>query len=290
MGKKKFSLTERAVLKTLVYRDLFDYPLKVEEVWQFLLERKSSLAAVNKALERLVVKKMLGKTGSYYFLAGREKVLETRERRKVVSQAKLKRAATYTRFLPFIPWVRGVFVTGALAVENVEPDSDLDVLVVACEKRVWLTRLFSTLFFDLMGVRVRPPGKIRDRVCPNIFLAETTLKIPPNEQNLYTAHEVIQSRPLWEKGPLHQRFLAENKWINRWLPNVNLPLHPGGSPSRKTTFLFDWLETVIYKLQLKYMEKKRTREIATPERILFHPKNLGAEVLASFRRNLDKMV
>ncbi len=281
---------EKAIIKTLAYRDLFDYPLTAEEIWRFLIEEKASPSVVNKTLARLVTEGRVENTGRYYFLPRRGEIVKLRARRQVVSQPKLKKTISYTRLLCLIPWVKGVFATGALAAENAQEDSDLDILIVASNKRVWLVRLISTVLLDLLGVRIKVPHKTKNRVCPNIFLSETALEVRPNEQNLYAAHEVVQAKPLWEKGPFHQRFLAENRWIGAWLPNVNLPSRSDKPLPKKGIFLLDWLEAVVYRLQIKYMEKKRTQETVTPERILFHQKDLAAEILANFQTNLDKLL
>ena len=52
----------------------------------------------------------------------------------------------------------------------------------------------------------------------------------------------------------------------------------------------DWLETFAYKVQLRYMEKKRTREVVTAERILFHPIDRAARILPKFEKRLGTLV
>lgn len=306
-------MIEEAIIKTLVYRDLFDYPLTAGEIWRFLIGAKASKVAIDEALPLLVEKGKVERKddhfGSanaerkkvaratrlwrgqssevYYFLPGRGEIVQLRREREAISRKKLERLRRYAKLLYFIPWVRAAFATGALAVGNADEESDLDLLIIATPRRLWLTRFLVSLVFGLLGVK-RSPGNAqnKDKVCPNMFLSETALKVPQDEQNLYTAHEVVQAQPIWERAPLRRCFLAENNWIEKFFSNFNFPPKPDGPRSKKGFRFFDWLEILAYRLQLKYMKKRRTCEIVTPERILFHPIDRAAEILPKFEKRL----
>ncbi|PIZ41297.1 hypothetical protein CO059_00030 [candidate division WWE3 bacterium CG_4_9_14_0_2_um_filter_48_10] len=282
------SPTARAIVKTLVYRDLFDYPLTTLEIHRFLIQEKSSQKVVEEALGKLTSAKVVQEKGGYYFLPGREETVVLRKKREAISLIKIKKATVYSKLFLLIPWVRGVFVTGALAVGNVDQKSDLDILVVAGRGRVWLTRLLVTLLLDLLWLRARPPGRVKDKVCPNMFLDETTLQVPKNEQNLYTAHEVVQAKVIWEREGIHQRFLVKNRWIKKFLPNVVIPSSSSSHRRRGGFFFFDWLEYGVYQAQLAYMQKRKTQEVVTPKRILFHPTDLPAKIVGDFEKRLTQ--
>jgi hypothetical protein len=123
-----------------------------------------------------------------------------------------------------------------------------------------------------------------------MFFVVTALKLPKNEQNMYTACEIAQAKPLWERGPVHQLFLAENSWIGKFLPNFNLPPEPKLPPSKWRFPPLDWLESFVYKIQLAYMAKRRTKEIVTPERILFHSQDLPSKILNSYQKRLKEFL
>lgn len=282
-------MIEEAIIKTLSYRDLFDYPLTAEEIHRFLIQQNSSREMVEKTLKKMVAEGGIEEKEGYHFLPGRRGITQLRREREAISQEKFRRACRYAKLLRPIPWVRAIFVTGALAVGNADEESDLDLLIIATARRLWLTRFLVFLTLSLLGVRRRPQNmQAKNKVCDNIFLSEFALSIPSSEQNLYTAHETVQVKPIWEKDVFQQCFLAENSWVKRFLPNFNLPPKPSKLRSRRSLLLFDWLELLAYKLQLKYMEKKRTREVVTPERILFHPIDRAAGILPKFEERLKR--
>jgi hypothetical protein len=285
-----FSSLEAAVIKTLLYRDLFDYPLTAEEVYRFLIKYKSTSEEVVLVLEDLVRRGVIGREGKFYFLPQRGEIVSLRKERTALSQEKLSKVLSFAKLLRFIPWVQGIFVTGALAVRNARKESDLDILIVSRGKRVWLTRLLVTVILDLLGKRVRPPQKIADRVCPNIFISEESLALPRDEQNLYTAHETVQVRPLWEREEVYGRFLASNRWVLTFLPNIApLPRLDGPFPKKKGWRFLDRLEEALFRAQLKHMEKRRTREIATSKRIFFHPVDLSKKTLSLYQKRLSQI-
>lgn len=50
--------------------------------------------------------------------------------------------------------------------------------------------------------------------------------------------------------------------------------------------MFNLLEKLAYKLQLKYMKKKRTIEITTPSVIRFHPHDIRQKVLGEYQERI----
>jgi len=72
---------ERAILKTLLYSSLFGYPLKEEEIYKFLItDKKIEKTELHKALEKLKPKVKSNK--EFYFLLGKEKLVEKRKNRE----------------------------------------------------------------------------------------------------------------------------------------------------------------------------------------------------------------
>jgi len=113
-----------------------------------------------------------------------------------------------------IPWVKLVALTGARAMNNAVPDDDIDLMIITAKNRLWLTRLILTI---LLFPWLRRGRKISRRLCLNLWLDETALAIKP--QNLFTAHEICQARPLFERDKLYQRFISANLWVKTCLAN-----------------------------------------------------------------------
>ena len=293
-------MIEDAVIKTLCYRDLFDYPLTEDEVIRFLIDVSARPIDVRRALAQLVAERKIKEKDGFYFLRGREEITRTRVRRGEISERKYAEAHRLGQLLRRVPWVKAVFLTGALAAGNADENSDFDFLIVTAENRVWLVRFLTYMLFSLLRVKRKPGVEAApNRACLNIFLSESALSMPKNEQNLFTAHEISLARPLWAKEYLHQRFLGENPWVKDHLPNIEVPdIKEDADYKRQNTGLpatiyrllanpfWTFIDFIVHRLQLYYMREKRTREIVERDRILFHPIDLSRKVLSAYRVKL----
>jgi len=208
----------KAVLCTLAYADIFDYPLKDEEIWRFLIStKKESPASVKRVLLELP---QVSQKENYYFLKAKKDLAALRRKRARLSKKKLKIASKIAGWLKLVPFIKLVALTGALAMENSQKDDDIDFLIVTSKNRLWLTRLLIVLLIELVDSRRRPGDKkFKDKVCLNMFLTENHLALPKKERDLFSAHEVCQMRILWEKDDTYQKFLKANQWVKRYLPN-----------------------------------------------------------------------
>lgn len=211
---------ERAIVQTVAYADVFDYPLTADEVHRYLVGVPASQGAIRAALSSgRLVPRLLVRRGRYYALAGREAAVETRRRRATISAIFWRRAIHYARLIANLPFVRMVAVTGALAMDNVA-DEDIDYLVVTEPGRLWVCR---ALVVGLVKLAAR--GGVT--LCPNYFLSERALVL--RERNLFTAHEVAQMVPIAGLA-IYQRLRELNRWTEHFLPNA------GGPPRRVDRF------------------------------------------------------
>ena len=208
---------QKAILKTLSYADVFDYPLTLSELHQFLIGQKVSINDLVKALTEI---KEVAQDGQFFFLKKRPKIVQIRQKRFKCSQDKLKIANQVARYLRLIPFIKMVAVTGNLAMNNTKEQDDIDFLIVTSQNRLWLTRLLTVFLVELVANRRRPKDQeVEDKICLNMFLAENYLQVPKKEQNLFSAHEVFQAKLLWEKEKTYQKFLKANQWAQKYLPN-----------------------------------------------------------------------
>ncbi len=74
---------QAAILKTLVYADLFNYPLKLEEINQYLISnRKTTEKEVNQPLLELLRLGKIGQEKLYFFLKNRSKIVFLRKQQE----------------------------------------------------------------------------------------------------------------------------------------------------------------------------------------------------------------
>ena len=209
-----------AILRTLAYADIFDYPLKLEELHRFLINQKTDNQFFKKNLKDL---KQISSKDKYFFLKNKERNIYLRKKREKYSRGKIKIAQKVAIWLKQIPWVKMVGITGNLAMFNADKEDDIDLLILTKKNRLWLSRFLAILITELLGLRRRPGQKIvANKICLNMFLDEDHLQVPIKERNLVTAHEICQLRPLFSKDNFYQKFIQQNQWSQSFLPNWKL--------------------------------------------------------------------
>ena len=207
----------RAIVETVAYADIFDYPLTVAEVHRYLVGVRASEAEVRSALlDSELVPRYLSRSGEWISLPGRESVVEIRIRRTAIAATFWPRALRYGRIIASLPFVRMVAITGELAVDNADRHSDIDYFIVTEPGRLWLCRAWTVALVRL----ARLAG---DTICPNYILSERALEL--DSRSLYTAHELTQMVPI-SGNATYERLRALNSWSEEFLPNAS------GAPRR----------------------------------------------------------
>jgi hypothetical protein len=243
---------ERAILETLLYSDLFDYPLTLDEVVHYLGVRsvadevRACLADTHHLHGRLI------ETGGYLALRGREALIARRLDRAVTSDRLWRRARRFVRVLRLLPFVRMIAITGSLAMQNSAAGDDIDVLIVTAPDRVWLTRAFA--------IALVHAGKLGgDTLCPNYVISERALTL--EKHTLFVAHEFMQMVPAYGLD-VYQRMRAANPWIQSLLPNAVRPWQceldrPAGLIGRRLKRGLEWLLAGRLGDQLEAWEMRR---------------------------------
>lgn len=214
-------LLSKIILKTIHYADLFDYPLKLNEIHRFLISpRAESFSAVGAELLSLVEKEKVGQEGEFYFLPRRRELVVLRPFREGLTQVKMAEVNGAIHWLSLFPWVRLVSLTGALAVGNADEKADVDLMVVTSRGRLWLTRIALFAFLSLVGLKRKdnPEGPL-GKICINLWCDEENMSVNKEDQDLVVAHEIAQMKPLVDKGQTYERFVEANLWLKKFLPN-----------------------------------------------------------------------
>ena len=280
-------MIEKAILRTLVYADIFSYPLTLFQIHKFLISsKKIGVEEVERCLEKLVKNKKIEFRKGFYFLPQRDLVRQ-RLKRKKISERKIRMAKKIAFLLKLVPFVKLVGITGRLAVKNAEEDDDLDFLLITAKNRLWLTRIFVVFLLEFFGLRRRyKEEKARDKVCLNLFLEEGFLSLPRSKRNLYTAHEIVQINVLWEREEIYRKFLGANQWVKKYLANAVVgereeEIKEGGKKG-----IWDFFESLAYRFQFWYMKRHKTREKVSFHYAFFHPQPVETWVLEKYRKKL----
>ncbi|MCX7851419.1 MAG: hypothetical protein N2383_01420 [Caldilineales bacterium] len=207
------AILAQAILRTVAYADVFDYPPTVAEVHRYL-EVPATLAQVETCLhDGLLASGRLVAHDGYLTLPGRETIVAVRREREARARLLWPRALAYGRWLAAVPFVRMVALTGSLAVNNPDERSDLDYLLITASGRLWLCRAMVILL-------VRWAAHRGDTICPNYLLSEQALALAP--QDYFVARELTQLVPLYGLAVYH-RLRRVNAWTATFLPNADGP-------------------------------------------------------------------
>jgi hypothetical protein len=205
--------TEEAVLRTLLYADVFNFPMTLPEIHHFLIaDAPVPLEQIAHALTHSdILREAVAFSNGYYFCTGRDKLVAIRAVREQASAALWEQAMCYGLWLARLPFVRMVALTGALAMRNAaSPTDDLDYVIVTAPGRVWLARGFAVLLVKLVKLR----GVV---LCPNYVLSFTAME--QERRDLFIAHEVAQMVPIYGE-PIYDALRARNRWVLRHMPNT----------------------------------------------------------------------
>ena len=209
------SALERAILHTILYSDLFDYPLTSAEVAHYLIGVSCLADEVCTCLARSDwLAERVAEVEGYFVVRGREALIAQRRDRAAASDRLWRRARRFVRVLRALPFVRMIGITGALAMRNSAAGDDLDVFIVTASDRVWLTRA--------LAITVVYAGKLcGDTLCPNYIVSERALVL--DRHTLFVAHEFAQMSPIYGFD-LYDQMCAANGWVRSFLPNASHPL------------------------------------------------------------------
>ncbi len=294
------SSTEESIIETLCYADVFDYPLTLEEVCKWLIKIKYQPMAEKIKKEKLEIiirtLRKIKKKNGYYFLEGRKEIVDIRKKREKYSCKKIKIAQKITVLLKLIPTIKLVGITGALALNNARKDDDIDLFIITSSGFLWITRLLVTIIIECTGCRRHPEEKnINNKICFNMFIDENHLFVGNKERDLFSAHEILQMKPLFVRDNVYRKFLQENNWVEKYLPNIHGELTLAKSDKEQAGWrnrinIFWLIEDLLKKFQLWYMKNRRTTEIISDGIIRFHPHDAREWVMKRYREKIKRYI
>ncbi len=204
------------------------------------------------------------------------------------------------------PFVDAIYLANSMSFNWLHADSDIDLFVVAQERRVWLARFFMTLMMWVYSIKRR--GKIiRKRFCLSFFVDRNNQNLETlllHKRDIYLPYWIAHLVPIY----LHRWALiySQNLWIQSFLPNwtpqqhISLGIHPSLEIGffRKIIEIcfywwignfFEYCIQKIWSLRIRYLTAKKPelhRGVLYTKSILkFHndKRNLYSELIFSRR-------
>ncbi len=283
---------EAAILRTVLYADVFQFALTLTELHYYLIhDEPVSLEVIQETLYHSpTLQAQLCLDTGYIALLDSSPIIALRQQRDQIARRLLPEAAHYGRWLANIPFVRMVALTGALAASNpAHEKDDFDYLLVTQPGRVWLARAMAILVVRI----VRRQGR---ELCPNYILAADNLV--QERQDLYIARELAQMLPLYGY-PVFLDMRRINDWMGTFFPNAAPPppAQTGNNQYAKKIFEFllggklgDWLENWEYRRKRAHFEQMAAQPEADAQvdngRVKGHFQDHGQRILKLYEEKL----
>jgi hypothetical protein len=296
LGVKPPKNISEAVYAAVCWFDVFATAASLEEIHRYIFFRKATLREVKQVLEK---DKRFGSSFGFYFLKGRNALVLKRCQHQYHSGKLWNKVVEKSSLFTRIPFLKLVAVGNTLAMGWPDSESDIDLLVVAENKRLFTTRALLTFFMHLRRMR-RHGKKIAGRFCLSFFLAENAMNLESlkiGKFDPYLAFWLATLTPTWGNGI--EKLLKANPWVKEYFPNFKREFKK--SKHEKTGLekllagkLGDLLEKRLRNHQLKRANKKKrknyaekTSVIISPTVLKFHEKDRRREYLEAFEKRLS---
>jgi hypothetical protein len=224
---KDLSFLELFIVNTVVYFDLFDYPLTANEIFHYLytggmVGSSYTLLEIEDNLKNNPkLKKIITEQGGFYFLKKRQEIIKIRLQRYGLAENKFKIVLRALRLIKFLPFIKFVGICNSLAYRNAKKESDLDLFIITTQGRLWLTRLVLILLITILGLRP-PKHKVQDKLCLSFYTTENYLDLAPIKiltDDIYLIYWLATLMPVYEQDNFYDKFVHANSWLKKYLPN-----------------------------------------------------------------------
>ncbi|KKR10122.1 MAG: hypothetical protein UT37_C0005G0016 [Parcubacteria group bacterium GW2011_GWA2_39_18] len=295
---------EKQILSTVVYFDCFDHALSLEDLFKFLVSlkhldlpsRSISFAEISELLKKDNLKKYIDTKDGFYFLQGRESLVAIRKEREKISALHFKILNKYLRLFSTVPFVRGVALSGSLAIKNIREDSDWDLLFLVQKGRLY-TATFGVSLLAALFFRKWQKFGFKNIFCLNHFVVSDDKEM--SARSIYEAAEFLKMKPVFDEGNHFKNFIQCNKqWMEGyffhidaklekkeientgrilWLKNMTEKLLQGRAG--------DFLEKIFRKIIVSRIEKNKKklsglgRIVLDGKQIEYHPRSPQKEII-----------
>ncbi|MEK7464294.1 MAG: hypothetical protein AAB617_00765 [Patescibacteria group bacterium] len=200
---------EEKIRKLLSFYSVLGRPLTFLEIARLLPElRKTDIL---EGLNGLVATGYSKEDGGFW---GVNTNTNLRKQTDFLLDQKWNKFLKYKKIFGFIPFIDFVFGTGSMALGNVHPDSDFDVLIGARQDRIFTTRIFTILALNIFGIRrkrIDHKKSAKNKICLNHFVTPASYKLK-EPYNIYWKELYKNIVPVFGNRDKVQEFLDSNKW------------------------------------------------------------------------------
>ena len=284
------------ILTNLAYFDIFQHPLKEEE----LVSREDGMES-NAILKSLVDQQQCFYYKAHYSIQPAiKKLVKEREIKEKRAEQYFKKLPFYAKVIKHFPFVRGIAISGSLSKGVMHADGDIDYFIITSKNRLWICRTLLIFFKKIVLFNSRK------YFCINYLVDEDNLEII--DKNMFTAVEVSHLLPVYNRA-LIDKLKERNKWSKKYYQSLNnikkVKCFEGNSwiksfAERSINFLSaDQLDLFFMKLTYKRWSKKFKQFNAQKMELTMrtnrgvskhHPKDFQTRVLGEYEKRLNKLI
>ncbi len=264
----KVSPLGHSILRTLLYFDIFNYPLILEEIFTFSGKGYASFGMLETETNQLESAGLIFNFNGFYTIQNDDanvfrRIKGNREAEKNIPMAR-QRAKLIARF----PFVKAVMASGSLSKGYMDENSDLDFFIITAPNRLWIARTLFVLYRKIFIPRNR-----HKEFCTNYFLASDRLEI--EEKNLFTATELTTLIPL-HNFEIYLTLITANRWVHDYLPNSqpkkNILAEVRKEPTIKVLIekilsvaFGNQIDPMLMRLTMARLKKKHKKKFSTSD-------------------------
>lgn len=204
-------LTE-SVVNTLLYFDIFHYPLTTAEIFQYLQTNHVTKSDVQTKLDSLVNDSVLFRLGNFYSPQNNPELEVRRVKGNNLAHQCLTLARKRAKLISNFPFVRAVMISGSLSKGYMDEKSDFDFFIVTEKERLWIARTLLVMYKRIFLFNSHK------HFCVNYFVDSAHLEI--EEKNLFTATELATLIPIIDEGH-YPALMDANAWLATFFPNYS---------------------------------------------------------------------
>ncbi|MBL7738086.1 MAG: hypothetical protein JNK14_02620 [Chitinophagaceae bacterium] len=261
--KKEYTIaagTEGAILKTLVYFSLFNYPLTKAEIASYM-PPGTCTELFDDAMEQLVQDGIIFCIGGFYLTEDDPLFVKRRREGNQQAEELLPKAMKIGRFLASFPYVRGVGISGSLSKKYADERTDIDFFIITRNNRLWIARTLMHLFKKVTFLA----GRQHD-YCMNYYIDESALKL--DDRDIYTAIETATLLPVY--GNTMDDFFAANEWVGDWFAGYRAAISGKKEKDKRGVIkqimewllnnpAGNWLDDQLMKISTRRWQKKKQK-------------------------------
>jgi len=131
------------ILKTLLYFDVFNYPITIDEIYLFSHFSKD---LIKNELNKLESLKIIFFNNGFYSISNSISTIKRRLKGNYRAKRFLKKSRFVSKFISQFPFVEAVFLSGSISKGYFGDKDDIDFFIVTSPKRVWVARTLLIAF------------------------------------------------------------------------------------------------------------------------------------------------